>query len=234
MIQIRSGDFEKLGYVIVHGEAFARQMEVIRDAFIDDFQCKFTDNVARNRRIIKLLAEHISVKQFFCHPALNHLLKEQVGIGEIVQTGPVVTHYTSADLTGNNYGLPYHQDWPSMGTSTRGVIVWTSLRDIDSEAPGLRLIPGSQKNGLWPGTQTESGYVLDQQDIDGFKDVEVAAGDLVLMSPYLVHKTKTVDLPTEWKLSLSCRYDDFSCDQWNGRDFVGAYGVSVDRSAYLR
>lgn len=48
------------------------------------------------------------------------------------------------------------------------------------------------------------------------------------MSPYLVHRTVTTDV-TEWKLSLSCRFDDFACNEYSRRGFVSAYRTIVDR-----
>lgn len=119
-----------------------------------------------------------------------------------------------------------------MGTSTRGVIAWTSITDIGQSGPGLRIIPGSHLHGLWPGRQTESGYVLDQQEIDGFQDVEIEAGQVLFMSPFLVHRTRTSP-SSDWKLSLSCRFDDFDCREWERRSFVSAYRTTVDRQVYL-
>jgi hypothetical protein len=86
--------------------------------------------------------------------------------------------------------------------------------------------------GLWPGEQTDSGYVLDDQEIDDALDIEVEAGQVLLMSPFLVHRTRTSD-QAGWKLSLSCRFDDFACEVWNRRNFVSAYRTAVDRTVYL-
>lgn len=82
------------------------------------------------------------------------------------------------------------------------------------------------------GRADDRGYVLDDQQIDGACDLEIDAGHVLFMSPYLVHRTLTSDV-TDWKLSLSCRFDDFSCDQWSDRGFVSAYRTAVDRQVYL-
>jgi len=159
-------------------------------------------------------------------------LRNYLGIKEPVQTGPVVTHYTANDLTGGNYGLPYHQDWPSMGTSSKGVIAWTSITDTTTDTPGLTILPGSHLTGLWPGEQTDTGYILGEQEFDTALDIEVNAGKILLMSPYLVHKTRLAIGDAKWKLSLSCRFDDLACPMWDRRNYISAYRTVVDRSAY--
>ncbi|CAB3697758.1 hypothetical protein LMG24076_03257 [Trinickia soli] len=231
-MHIVAGHFAKLGYLVLACESLQERMRAVRVRFEQRFLPRFSADATRNRNIVKLVAEDIDVKRFFCSDELIEALRVQLDIIEPVQTGPIVTHYTASDLTGNNYGLPYHQDWPSMGTSTRGVIAWTSIGDIGPGGPGLRIVPGSQLRGLWPGTQTDSGYVLDDQNVAGALDLEVEAGQILLMSPFLVHKTKTSHEP-KWKLSLSCRFDDLACEAWDRRNFVSAYRTTVDRSVYL-
>ena len=243
-MQFIGGDYAALGYVIAACDVLEARIREIRSQFEARFLPRFGDDAARNRAIIKLLAEDLDVKRFFASVELEGVLKERLGLREPVQTGPIVTHYTAANATGNNYGLPYHQDWPSMGTSSRALIAWTSITDVGKVGPGLRIVPGSHAAGLWPGRQMDHGYVLEQQDIDGYMDVEIKAGQVLFMSPYLVHKTRVVDQPVDqpldqpdaqaWKLSLSCRFDDMGCEQWSRRNFVSAYRTAVDREAYLK
>lgn len=230
--QIVAGNFAEAGFVIVSAPEAQALIRQIRDSFETRFMTRFNDDPVRNRSIIKLLTEDAQVKRFFCSAQLVHSLHEFLGLAEPVQTGPIVSHYTASNATGNNYGLPYHQDWPSMGTSSKGVIAWTSISDLGADGPGLRIVPGSHRKGLWPGKQTDSGYMLDQQDIGGYVDVEIEAGHILFMSPFLVHRTRTSSAPT-WKLSLSCRFDDFACETWARRNFISAYRTQVDRQVYL-
>lgn len=232
-MKVIEGDFSSLGYALVEIDGAGERMQALRVKFESRYAQRFQDDSVRNRNIIKLFAEDLDVKRFFSAPELGALLHDHLGLTEPVQTGPIVTHYTADDLTGNNYGLPYHQDWPSMGTSSKGVIVWTSITDVGRDGPGLRIVPGSHRVGLWPGEQTDTGYVLHQQEIAGHLDVQARAGQLLLMSPYLVHKTRTV-AASGWKLSLSCRFDDLACQEWDRRGYVSAYRTAVDRSAYLK
>lgn len=231
-MQIVAGNFAESGFLIVSTSEAQAQIRKIRTRFETRFLTRFNNDPIRNRNIIKLLTEDIDLKRFFCSAELVDALHEYLGLAEPVQTGPIVSHYTASNATGNNYGLPYHQDWPSMGTSSKGVIAWTSISDLGTDGPGLRIVPGSHLKGLWPGTQTDSGYVLDQQELDGYLDVEIEAGHILFMSPYLVHRTRTSN-SRSWKLSLSCRFDDFACETWARRNFVSAYRTQVDRQVYL-
>ena len=231
-MKIVSGDFLKYGYAVVETFTGREQMKVLRDKFLSRYFSRFQSDPIRNRNIIKLFAEDIEVKRFFCMPYFDQIMNSYLFMLEPVQTGPIVTHYTANDFTGGNYGLPYHQDWPSMGTSTKGVIVWTSITESKSDSPGLSILPGSHLNGLQPGEQTTKGYVLDKQDFKSALDIEVNSGEILLMSPFLVHKTRMATEDGKWKLSLSCRFDDLSCPIWNKRNFVSAYRTIVDRDTY--
>lgn len=231
-MQIVAGNFAESGFLIVSAIEAQALIHAIRTKFETRFLTRFNDDPVRNRNIIKLMTEDIDLKRFFCSTELVDALREYLGLVEPVQTGPIVSHYTASNATGNNYGLPYHQDWPSMGTSSKGVIAWTSICDLGADGPGLRIVPGSHLQGLWPGAQTDSGYVLDQQEPDDYLDVEIEAGHMLFMSPFLVHRTRTSS-SASWKLSLSCRFDDFACDVWARRNFVSAYRTQVDRQTYL-
>lgn len=230
-MKIIAGDFLTQGFAIAEAPTCEALIHAIRTKFETRFAARFNTDATRNRNLIKLLAEDLEVKRFFCSPEVADLLTGYLRIEEPVQTGPIVTHYTAGDLTGNHYGLPYHQDWPSMGTSARGTIVWTAISDVGVEGPGLRVVPGSHLRGLWPGEQTSSGYVLEQQEIEGYLDVTLSPGQILLMSPFLVHRTRTCTAGG-WKLSLSCRFDDLNCDGWQKRNFVSAYLTAVDRDIY--
>lgn len=233
-MKIIDGNFAEHGFVLIEIDTGPEQIKKLKEKFISHYLPRFQSDPIRNRNIIKLFAEDLDVKRFFCSSDINRILGDHLKMAEPVQTGPVVTHYTAGDLTGNNYGLPYHQDWPSMGTSARGLIAWTSITDVGRDGPGLRIVPGSHRAGLWPGEQTDMGYVLHQQEIKDSLDIEVKAGQILLMSPYLVHKTRTSTNSDGWKLSLSCRFDDFACPEWSRRDYISAYRTVVDRSIYTK
>ena len=231
-VKVVAGDFLNHGFAVIETDTSLEQMQMLIQIFLSRFLPRFESDPIRNRNIIKLFAEELNVKRFFCGLDIDGILRDNLGMVEPVQTGPIVTHYTANDLTGGNYGLPYHQDWPSMGTSTKGVIAWVSITDSKQDSAGVTVVPGSQLFGLWPGEQTDMGYVVHKQAFDKALDVEVRLGQILLMSPWLVHKTRYAKSGSGWKLSLSCRFDDVNCPEWNRRNYISAYRTSVDRRAY--
>jgi len=70
-------------------------MRMLRERFLSRYASRFKIDPARNRNIIKLFAEDIDVKRFFCGSDFDGILRNYLGIKEPVQTGPVVTHYTA-------------------------------------------------------------------------------------------------------------------------------------------
>ena len=101
-MSIVQGDLARLGYVVLASEPLQARMRAVKARFEQRFLTQFTTNAVRNRHIVKLLAEDIDVKRFFSSEELVDALRAHAGIVEAVQTGPVVTHYTASDLTGNN------------------------------------------------------------------------------------------------------------------------------------
>jgi hypothetical protein len=230
-MELAEGDWRKKGYLLFDDAQVRERMAQLREAFCANFRRRFGEDIRRNRNLIKLFAEDIHVKAFFLQPGIIEALRT-IGVELPVHTGPVVTHYTANDATSQSHGLPYHQDWPSMGTSSRGVIVWSSLQDVDGDSHGLSFVPGSHLNGVLPGEQTDRGYLVREDSLGEPVDLVARAGQILLMSPYLVHRTRIHPSCADWKLSLSARFDDLTCESWDERNYVSAYGTSVDRDVY--
>ena len=101
---------KKNGFAIFSFE-LTKNIIFLQEIFENNYLTKFTESASTNRRVIKLFAEDPSVKSFFIN---NNLLQHIKGLGVNypVCCGPIVTHFTSLDSTGNGFGLNYHQDYP--------------------------------------------------------------------------------------------------------------------------
>lgn len=228
-----NNDLRKNGFEALYSETLASDVINLRLRFEAVYRSLFTENAGRNRNLVKRFAQDPLVSRFFSSDALMELVTSAAAIESVVQTGPVVTHYTSGDITGQGYGLGYHQDWPSMGTSSKGIVCWVTLYDtIDSHS--MKVMPGSHSAGCLPGQQTEIGYVVDVSELDAPEVLEVKAGSVVLFSPWLVHATHLQSgvAGSEYKLALSTRFDDLNCEEWGGRNYVSAYFSAVDRDVW--
>ena len=122
-----------------------------------------------------------------------------------------------------------------MGSSKQSVICWLNLVDANSGTHGVEILPGMHQAGLLPGKQTQSAYVLDEdvtRDVDSLVP-RIFAGDLLLMSSFLPHRTHVNPSFSDWKLSISQRFDDLSDSEWAKRGYRNAYGIHVNRRLYL-
>lgn len=201
--------------------------------FEKNYLSKFTASTQRNRNLIKTFANDPLVRRAFLADRLMSFLDNLMRYP--VSTGPIVTHWTAADATGGGFGLPFHQDWPSMGTSQNGLVCWMTLEDVSEDTHSIVVVPGSHAGGAMDGAQTESGYVLKNQQFKDEKILEVRSGDILVMSPWLAHKTYVnhACAPTVSKLSLSSRFDDLDDESWSDRDFVCAYQNVVNRDVWM-
>jgi hypothetical protein len=107
--------FTRDGYCVAEDQELAREIRSLRVTFENRYRSRFNDDATRNRNLIKRFGDSLEVSRVMSSKRLEEIARD-IGVQEPVFCGPVVTHYTSHDLTGQSYGLPFHQDWPSMGS----------------------------------------------------------------------------------------------------------------------
>jgi hypothetical protein len=226
--------FEELGWTIIKNEKISDLVNDIKKIFIDDFKSRFTKDPKPNRELIKRFGDHPSVSSIYTNPEFVATVREVSNISMPVFCGSLVTHYTANDLTGGGYGLPFHQDYPSMGSSLNSIICWCNLTDANIESHGVKVLSSMHKKGLLQGQQTERGYIIDSEKYsNNFSEIPtVNSGDILIMSAFLPHKTYVNPIYDGWKLSLSQRLDDLNEKSWENRGYKNAYGVTVDRNLY--
>ena len=208
-------------------------------ALKSDFQHRYFDRFSKdpelNRNIIKRFADCPGVSRIFDNVELLERISEAAGIDSPVFCGPIVTHYTSDDLTGSSYALPFHQDYPSMASSKNSVIVWTSITPSGPETHGVEICKSEDPFKLVDGSQTDHGYVVHKQEYHHSELVipSISPGEVLIMSPYLIHRTYLNENFAGWKLSLSRRLDDFDDQSWATKKYGNAYLNIVDRNKFL-
>ena len=202
------------------------------EIFTNRYKSKFTADTQRNRNLVKQFANDISVREAFLVPEIPSFLRTFMVYPVI--TGPLVSHWTSTDQTGGSYGLPYHQDWPSMGTSANSVVCWMALEDVDQSTHGVAVIPKSHVGGAMKGSQTAEGYIVEVDNSVREHIVQVEAGQVLIMSSWLAHRThiNPACLPETYKLSLSLRFDDLEDGLWDRRNYISAFQNVVDRDVW--
>jgi phytanoyl-CoA hydroxylase len=104
-----------------------------------------------------------------------------------------------------------HQDWRSMQGSLDSVVIWLPLVDLPLELGPLDVVPGSHLDGLVTNEVVEGfgkvghDYLHDKT----FVSVPCAAGDVVVFSAFLVHRSGTNSSPgIRW--SCHFRYNNLA------------------------
>ena len=146
-------EFYKNGFIIIKNKTIRNYCKNAKKIFDKDFSKKFIDNPAVNRELIKRFADHLFISSIFSSKVLINIIKKNIDFKIPVKCGPLVTHYTSHNKTGNSYGLPYHQDYPSMASSKVSIILWLNLVDSNENTHGLEILKGFHLSGLLKGKQ---------------------------------------------------------------------------------
>jgi hypothetical protein len=225
-------EYQERGFIIHKDEVFKDLVNEVRIRFQSIYQSRFGSVAQINRNIIKRFGDDFAVQSLFSNYIMVNLVGK-LGIDLPVFCGPVVTHYTSTNSTGQSFGLPLHQDWPSMGSSINSLIIWFNLQYSGSMSHSVAVAPGMHTKMLLPGTQGDRGYVLKDPEKYNLEVLELNAGEVLIMSSFLPHMTYVNKNYEGWKLSLSRRVDDFGDHRWVKREYRNAYNNTVDRDVYL-
>ena len=229
--------FDKLGFVIISDDFIKKKIRKAKQLFMAEFMKKMSeDSPKRNRELIKRFVDHPTVSSAFNSEYFAKLLMDYFEFKTPVKCGPTVSHFTSNDKTGRGYGIPFHQDYPSMASSKGSLTCWLNLVDSNLNSHGIEIIPKLHKHGLLDGKQTDSGYILNESLLrDGSSVVPtISSGELLVMSSYLPHRTFVNKNFEGWKLSISQRFDDLNDVDWAMRGYENAYETKVNREMYLK
>lgn len=224
------------GLAILRVDSICGRIEEIRDQFSSFVLSRMSNDISFNRALIKHFVMLPEVRGVFCDRGLLSNITSLSGIETPVFLGPTVSHFTSNDITGSGFGLPMHQDFPSMASSASGLVVWFALSDCNADTHSIRFLRGSHRTGLLTGAQTHNGYVLssEYQDHTDIRILNVRFGDVVIFSSFTPHATWVNPDFNGWKLSISQRMDDFFDKEWVNSGLPNAYENSVDRKLYMK
>lgn len=139
-------------------------------------------------------------------------------------TRPVL-YFNSARLATKEvyWKLAPHQDWRSMQGSLDAVVVWLPLVDINRALGALEVIPGSHRRGLLPADMVDGyGNLREPLDTSAAVAVEVARGDALFFSAFLVHQSG-VNATDAIRWSCHFRYNNLREPTFVARGFPHPY-----------
>lgn len=232
---LSKNNFEKYGYCFYSSDDIKKKLEKLEKNFEQNYKKKFKkNNIKNNLNLIKRFAGDPSVISICFDTDLLKFLKKIKLLP--VQTGPIVTHYTSNDGISNSFGLPYHQDFPSMATSIKGCIVWFNINNFKNKnVHGLEIIPCNEKK-IYNGKLNQNGtFEITNKFLRKRKSIKIfPTKEILIMSTFLPHRTFVNKKMSSdyWRLGLSVRFDDLNCKFWRSNNFISAYNTSVNRNLF--
>lgn len=141
-----------------------------------------------------------------------------------VSTRPIV-YFNAQRLAKTQvyWKLDAHQDWRSMQGSLNSVVVWVPLADVGPDLGPLEVVPGSHRLGLLDAEMRDGyGHLDAPLDESDFEPVPVRAGDALLFSSLLVHRSGT-NVTDRIRWSCHFRYNDLREATFVQRGFPHPY-----------
>ena len=206
--------FREDGYITFYSPSVKSKIKKLEKIFLKNYQSKFRNNKdQRNINLIKRVSGDKNVVDILHDESLLKALKK-LKISYPIQSGPIITHYTSNNSISKSYGIPYHQDWPSMASSKNSVVIWFNINNFNkSKGHGIEVLSGSHEK-IYKGKITNQGYIVEEKKLKNFKkEIIIPKYEILIMSSFLIHRSyinKKLD-GKFWRLGISTRYDDLIC-----------------------
>ena len=219
------------GYLKFENEDIINRIALLRSSFENNYYP--TEELgAAGRKQISLYANSVEIRQFILEFSKEYL----VDLFTPVFCVPCVTHYTANDRISGSFGLGWHQDWPSMASSKSSVIMWTSLTPVSKKTHGLEIIKNSHTAGIYPGSASDHGWIVDPTEINEEDRVipDLQNGGVLVFSSFMLHRTYVNPDFKGYKMSISQRFDNLEDEEWRRNIFPSAYSVAVDRSCFKK
>ena len=181
---------------------------------------------------IKLWAKLFSLQALIMHEQILSITK-LLGIElPAFQTAPVVhVMATNLKITGGYHGVGVHQDWPALQSGLDTVTIWMPFMDVDKNNYPVELIPGSHRNGLYPGKATQNIFEVDTDVYkeEDFIPMEVKLGDVLFMSNFILHRTSVRGGKDSLRVAGSARYENVCEKTFIDRIYPSAQSRVIQR-----
>ncbi len=194
----------------------------------------FVVDLDRYKMALAACWRRIEISTILRHPAIISRLREDLGWSDIFLPGGDVMVLVGDRLRipGGYFGLELHQDYLSVQGSLDGLVGWIPLTAVGETDFPMEVIPGSHRKGLvqevdvvaGSGSRIRSGVFGDAPMVA----VKANPGDLVLMSLFTAHRTRTENCHG-LRIALSTRFDNGSEPTFVARGFPTAYQRTVHR-----
>jgi hypothetical protein len=178
----------------------------------------------------KLTQQLASVQALGLDPAMMAVV-EGLGLSLPAVSTRAVIHFMADRLKipGGYQKTAPHQDWRSVQGSLDGVTVWAPLYDVGLADYPLEVIPGSHRRGLiehepdMPNWRVQDGLY----DQSAFEPLVLKAGDAVIFSGFLVHRTGERG-GRDVRVAFSFRFNNAAEPSFVARNYPNTYVYRAD------
>lgn len=234
MIDIRN--FCEVGFTVVKNFLSPRTIDTLKDEIGEPFSRQiFLNNTfgkSHDDSVVKLakknkqcfvnaakLAQNSWAVNSMCTSNRMFLTLRSLGLEKpAIATKPVIffSHKDLAELT------PKHVDYYSMCSSLNSVVAFLPLVDITESNGPLMVVPGSHLKANGFSEIVGNFAVVNDYEDKEFKPILLEAGDLLLFSAWLCHKS-SANTTKDIRLVVTYRYTDVLEQNWIDRGYPNPY-----------
>lgn len=206
--------------------------ETNRDNLFADLKSLYKLDQERYLSTLKVCGKLMSVFQLYLAPSLISVIKD-IGIElPLFQTQPVLNMMAEALRIKDGYfGVGAHQDWPALQSGLDTLTCWIPLFNVRKNQFALEIIPKSHLLGLVDAKQEQHIHEVDPKVYEDmfFQAVELDAGDALIFSSFLIHKSGVHGAADAFRLAFSMRYENGRDTNFIRRSYPYAQKRVVDR-----
>lgn len=213
--------FNKNGYVVI------RPRELFEYSYFYSYkELKNTLNNSASEYVnkLKLFSQSTIMQNMIL--SLKDTLTIFLGEWEniIICDTPII-HVMSDELKidGGYHGTAPHQDWASTQGALNMITVWVPFQNTLWNYP-LEVVPGSHLMGLKDGMV--NGSVLEIGCDKDFVALDAMAGDVVILSGFLIHRT---GMNGKYRVAVSQKFESTKDKTYSDRGFPSNIKRVVDR-----
>ena len=197
-MQEKSFDFEKDGFVVLHGVFTSDFLQKIREVLVDianyaerNLEDPFTRYYLKHRADQGVLYD-----LFQRHPEFQEMARNSNILDALEAVlGPDIFMYENSVVykpKGRQNGVPYHQDFISRPNEPIKYIAWMAIDRVAKDSGALKVIPGSHRKGFLPWHRVKGETHHDRIDpaiLDTTNEmlVELEPGDVLIFNQLVVH-----------------------------------------------
>jgi len=201
----------------------------------DKMRLLFNMDNSRYLSTLTLSSKMVSLYDIIIHKNVQQSVNDLGFKIPVWQTRPVI-HCMSNDLKIQNgyHGVGVHQDWSTLQSSLNTITIWIPFFKVTKENFPIEVIPKTHLLGLCEGSQKEHFFEIDSSyyNMDEFIELEAEPGDVIFMSNFTIHKSKTTG--KGFRMSVSMRYEDGGEDTFIERNYPFTEKRIVNRDVLFK